>query len=200
MQDGQRSGQRARQAGRSFERELDLTNAIYAQRGWACLGRGHPEVGGIPGKGLYFKGKADVDYFGVADGRPIAYDAKSRAGEVYFDFDSRDFHQLDFLLRFQKAGGVAFLLVRDHDLGRIYLLGVDPIRRLRDGVPVQLRRELRGAADAGAPIVPCVVVTEQQQLEACARLTPIWPWLELLRALNYAPTFRSFTYRHEEAR
>jgi hypothetical protein len=150
---------------------------------------------------MFFKAKADVDYFGVADSRAVAFDAKSRAGEMHFAYDPRDMHQLDFLIRFHQAGGIGCILVRDEELNRVYLLGRDAILMLRAGYDVELRRDLRGIS-TGDPLVPCLIRDERQQLEATARGTPIWPWLEALRTIDYNPRLlmAPSIFRGEEAR
>lgn len=177
---GSRRGRAAHAQGDAFQAELDATHAALAAAGVPLvLSRGNPRVGGTPATGLFYAGKGDVDYVGTLEGRPVAFDAKSEAGAASYRHLERDMHELDFLLDFRRRGrALAFLLVRDVELGRVYL--VEDLAPLRAGGAVALRAHAR---DGAAPLVPALERTEQERLLAQALGRPVWDWVTLLRSI-----------------
>lgn len=55
--------------------------------------------------------KSTVDYIGIANGRPIAFDAKSTENKTRFALQNIEAHQLKFLDEWSAQGGKAFFLV-----------------------------------------------------------------------------------------
>jgi penicillin-binding protein-related factor A (putative recombinase) len=169
-------GANARQAGRSFEAELEATHRAYAADGIAAIARAHPPVGGIPGA-LYYAGKGQVDFVGHVRGVPVAFDAKSEAGAASFKHGIDDYHELDFLLTWRAAGGVAFLLVYDRERDTVYLL--DQLEALRAGETVPMRTHARGRSIA-QPVVPSLHRTDSARALDTALGRPVWPWITIL--------------------
>lgn len=174
-------GAAAHRAGRSFEDELEATHVAYAGQGLAAIARAHPPVGGPP-SALFYRGKGSVDFLGTLAARPhgipVAFDAKSEAGAASYKHSERDMHEIDFLLAWRSAGGLAFLLVLDRSIGTLYL--VDDLATLRAGGSVALRTHARGRAHPES-IVPALHRTESELLLDHALSRPIWPWLAIAR-------------------
>lgn len=70
----------------------------------------------------YFDQKSTVDYIGVVQGIPIAFDAKECSKDT-FSLANIHEHQVTFMENFEKQGGVAFFL--------IYYTGKDELYYLR---------------------------------------------------------------------
>lgn len=185
-------GATAYRAGRTFEEELEQANAVYAAAGVATIARAHPPVGGPP-NALYYRGKGQVDFIGTIrstiagtvtagsgapHGIPIAFDAKSNSDAASYKHDPRDYHELDFLLDWRRAGGVSFLLLLDRPIGTMYL--VDDLDALRAGASIALRTHARGRS-LPMPIVPALHRTESERTLDVALGRAIWPWLALAR-------------------
>ena len=138
-----RQGALAQQTGRTFEDELEATNAAYLAAGLATIARAHPPVGGPP-NALFYRGKGQVDFVGSVLGIPVAFDAKSNSDAASYKHDPRDYHELDFLLSWRRTGGVSFLLILPPArVGR-------PARR-PDAHPHRPACPARPRRDAGAP-------------------------------------------------
>lgn len=58
----------------------------------------------------YFDQKSTVDYIGVVQGIPVCFDAKECAVDT-FSLQNIHAHQVDFMQKFEKQGGVAFFLI-----------------------------------------------------------------------------------------
>ena len=101
--------------GMAFEELVEYSNRQYAEKGWASIQkvatpwkvvrRGKQIVSAFPEK------KSTVDFVGVANGRAIAFDAKSTRERTRFPLANIEQHQMDFLERFQDQGGIGFFLV-----------------------------------------------------------------------------------------
>lgn len=58
----------------------------------------------------YFEQKSTVDYIGAVQGIPVCFDAKECAVETFSLQNIHD-HQVEFMRRFEKQGGIAFFLI-----------------------------------------------------------------------------------------
>lgn len=58
----------------------------------------------------YFDQKSTVDYIGAVQGIPVCFDAKECAVDT-FSLQNIHPHQVDFMEKFEKQGGVAFFLI-----------------------------------------------------------------------------------------
>ena len=58
----------------------------------------------------YFDQKSTVDYVGVVQGIPVCFDAKECAVDT-FSLQNIHAHQVDFMDKFEKQGGIAFFLI-----------------------------------------------------------------------------------------
>ncbi|WP_018130124.1 Holliday junction resolvase RecU [Effusibacillus pohliae] len=112
--------------GMDFEQLIEFANAQYLSKGWAIIQkvptpwkvirRGKQIVSAFPEK------KSTVDFVGVFNGRPIAFDAKSTRERTRFELDQVEPHQVDFLRRWQDNGGIAFLLIEFAVLREVYAM------------------------------------------------------------------------------
>lgn len=58
----------------------------------------------------YFEQKSTVDYIGVVQGIPVCFDAKECTATT-FPLQNIHEHQVKFMERFEKQGGIAFMLI-----------------------------------------------------------------------------------------
>lgn len=58
----------------------------------------------------YFEQKSTVDYIGVVQGIPVCFDAKECATDT-FSLQNIHPHQVEFMDKFEKQGGIAFFLI-----------------------------------------------------------------------------------------
>ena len=58
----------------------------------------------------YFDQKSTVDYIGAVQGIPVCFDAKECSKDT-FALQNIHQHQVDFMVSFEKQGGLAFLLI-----------------------------------------------------------------------------------------
>ena len=58
----------------------------------------------------YFDQKSTVDYIGAVQGIPVCFDAKECSKDT-FALQNIHQHQVDFMISFEKQGGLAFLLI-----------------------------------------------------------------------------------------
>ena len=58
----------------------------------------------------YFDQKSTVDYIGAVQGLPVCFDAKENLTD-YFPLHNIHEHQVDFMTKFEKQGGISFLIL-----------------------------------------------------------------------------------------
>ena len=58
----------------------------------------------------YFEQKSTVDYIGAVQGIPVCFDAKECATDT-FTLQNIHEHQVEFMGKFEKQGGIAFFLI-----------------------------------------------------------------------------------------
>ena len=58
----------------------------------------------------YFEQKSTVDYIGAVQGIPVCFDAKECAADTFALANIHE-HQVEFMQKFEKQGGVAFFLI-----------------------------------------------------------------------------------------
>lgn len=116
--------------GQAFEHLIELTNKQYATKGRATI-----QKVPTPWKVFYDKktkrsraipeGKSTVDFIGAANGRPIAFDAKSTQEHTRFPLSNIEDHQMKFLKGWKNNGGVSFILVEFAKKQETYMLPFD---------------------------------------------------------------------------
>ncbi len=69
----------------------------------------------------YFEQKSTVDYIGAVQGIPVCFDAKECAADT-FSLQNIHEHQVRFMERFERQGGVAFFLIYYTHKDQLYYL------------------------------------------------------------------------------
>lgn len=76
----------------------------------------------------YFDKISTVDYIGAVQGIPVCFDAKECSADT-FPLQNIHEHQMDFMDRFEKQGGIAFLLIYYTGRDELYYMRYEQIRR-----------------------------------------------------------------------
>lgn len=95
--------------GMFLETILNLTCNFYIKNNIAYIEKKSVELKNNENKKLA-KGKSTVDYWGCLKGMFIAFEAKSTHGSR-IEKSNFKIHQLDFLLKIKKSGGIAFYVL-----------------------------------------------------------------------------------------
>lgn len=76
----------------------------------------------------YFDKKSTVDYIGVVQGIPVCFDAKECTSDS-FSMQNIHPHQIDFMEKFEKQQGIAFILLYYTHIDEAYYLPYREIRK-----------------------------------------------------------------------
>ena len=79
----------------------------------------------------YFDQKSTVDYIGAVQGIPVCFDAKECATDT-FSLQNIHEHQVQFMERFEKQGGIAFFLIYFTHKDVLYYLPYEMLRYFWD--------------------------------------------------------------------
>lgn len=79
----------------------------------------------------YFDKKSTVDYIGVVQGIPVCFDAKECNTDT-FAMQNVHAHQIDFMEKFERQDGVAFILLYYTHLNEAYYVPFADIKRFYD--------------------------------------------------------------------
>lgn len=150
--------------GMSFETLIEYANTQYQAKGIAIMQKIPTPVKVIrDGKRIvsaFHAKQSTVDFIGLANGVPIAFDAKSTRNKTSFPLANIEQHQIDFMQRWQEHGGVAFLLVEFAELGEVYRLDMSDLLKWRDvattgrkSIPVLFFRESCRRVEQGRGVV-----------------------------------------------
>lgn len=100
-----------------MEEMINRTNEKYAEAGLALIQKVPTPITPIKIDKesrhitlAYFDQKSTVDYIGAVQGLPVCFDAKECAADT-FALQNIHGHQVDFMQKFEKQGGVAFFLI-----------------------------------------------------------------------------------------
>lgn len=74
----------------------------------------------------YFEKKSTVDYIGAVQGIPVCFDAKECATDT-FTLQNIHEHQVDFMIEFERQGGVAFFLLYYSKKNLFYYMRLDEL-------------------------------------------------------------------------
>ena len=84
----------------------------------------------------YFDQKSTVDYIGAVQGIPVCFDAKECAVDTFSLQNIHD-HQVEFMMNFEKQGGIAFLIIYYSHKDLFYYLNLEQLlrfwKRAKDG-------------------------------------------------------------------
>ena len=72
-----------------------------------------------------------VDYIGAVQGIPVCFDAKECKADT-FPLQNIHEHQVDFMEKFEKQGGISFLLIYYSTRDELYYMRYEQIRRFWD--------------------------------------------------------------------
>ena len=117
--------------GRSFEQIIEYANVQYKLKGWGLIQK-VPTPWRVLRKGKQIisahpERKSTVDFVGVANGKAIAFDAKSTRERTRFPLSNIEQHQMDFLKQFYDQGGKAFILLEFVKFNETYLIPFDSL-------------------------------------------------------------------------
>lgn len=133
--------------GMAFEQLIEITNSQYINKNraviqkvptpWQVIRRGKKIVSAFPEE------KSTVDFIGIANGRAIAFDAKSTREITRFPLSNIEDHQVRFLKQWHQNGGISFILVEFAKKKEVYLLSIG-----------QLIKWLESANNGGRKSIP----------------------------------------------
>ena len=90
----------------------------------------------------YFDQKSTVDYIGAVQGIPVCFDAKECATDT-FALQNIHEHQVQFMIDFEKQGGIAFFLIYFTGRDELYYLPLDMLRFFWDRAKEGGRKSFR---------------------------------------------------------
>lgn len=103
--------------GSALEDSINATNNAYDESGLAIIQKIPTPITPIEIDSksrhitlAYFDQKSTVDYIGAVQGIPVCFDAKD-CRQTTFPLQNIHQHQIDFMMKFEKQGGVAFFLL-----------------------------------------------------------------------------------------
>ena len=79
----------------------------------------------------YFEQRSTVDYIGAVQGIPVCFDAKECSADT-FPLQNVHEHQIRFMEKFERQGGISFLLILYSGKNRLYYMKYAEIRRFWD--------------------------------------------------------------------
>ena len=79
----------------------------------------------------YFDKISTVDYIGAVQGIPVCFDAKECRADT-FPLQNVHEHQIDFMGKFERQGGVSFLLIYYTERDELYYMRYSKIKKFWD--------------------------------------------------------------------
>lgn len=76
----------------------------------------------------YFEKTSTVDYIGAVQGIPVCFDAKECRADT-FPLQNIHEHQVAFMEKFEKQGGIAFLLIFYSDKNQLYYMRFNEMKK-----------------------------------------------------------------------
>lgn len=76
----------------------------------------------------YFEKVSTVDYIGIVQGIPVCFDAKECSADT-FPLNNIHEHQMEFMAKFEKQGGISFLILYYSARNMLYYMRFDEIRK-----------------------------------------------------------------------
>lgn len=129
--------------GSTLEEMINRTNEKYEECGLALIQKVPTPITPIKMDKehhqitlAYFEQKSTVDYIGAVQGLPVCFDAKECAADT-FSLQNIHEHQVEFMGKFEKQGGIAFFLIYFTGKNILYYLPYEMLRffwdRSREG-------------------------------------------------------------------
>ena len=135
--------------GSTFEEFINSTNEVYADNGLALIQKiptpitpiemdkksGHITL-------AYFDQKSTVDYVGAVQGIPVCFDAKE-CNKDTFPLQNVHQHQVEFMGKFEKQDGLAFILIFFSERDVFYYLTYERLKYFWDRMNAGGRKSFR---------------------------------------------------------
>lgn len=120
--------------GSTFEEIINFTNERYRQEGLALFQKIPTPITPVRMDAetktitlAYFEKQSTIDYIGVAQGVPVAFDAKETAGKS-LPLQNIHAHQMAFMEEFRGQRGLSFLLVHFSAGDEYFLLPFETLK------------------------------------------------------------------------
>lgn len=124
--------------GSTLEEMINRTNEQYESKGLALIQKIPTPITPIKIDKenrhitlAYFDKVSTVDYIGAVQGIPICFDAKECQAET-FPLQNVHEHQMNFMEKFEKQGGISFLLIYYVQKNEMYYMRFTEIKRFWD--------------------------------------------------------------------
>jgi recombination protein U len=122
--------------GKAFEGDIIRSNIAYKHKKWAFIEKTEPIFKPLPSGLLpnrlragknhymvgYYEGRGFVDFFGVCQGRALAFEAKSTTNRTSFPLKNFKKEQIEDLAFWNNQGGIAFVLIQFEKQREVYVL------------------------------------------------------------------------------
>lgn len=135
--------------GSTLEEMINRTNEKYAESNLALIQKVPTPITPIKMDKehrqitlAYFEQKSTVDYIGAVQGLPVCFDAKECASDT-FALQNIHEHQVDFMGKFEKQGGIAFFLIYYTHKDVLYYLPYEMLRYFWDRAKEGGRKSFR---------------------------------------------------------
>lgn len=135
--------------GSTLEDMINRTNEKYAESGLALIQKVPTPITPVKMDKehrqitlAYFDQKSTVDYIGAVQGIPVCFDAKECAADT-FALQNIHEHQVEFMRKFEKQGGVAFFLIYYTHRDVLYYLPYEMLRFFWDRAKEGGRKSFR---------------------------------------------------------
>ena len=119
--------------GSTLEEFVTQTNERYTEIGLALIQKIHTPITPVKIDQesrhitlAYFDRISTVDYIGAVQGIPVCFDAKECRQDT-FPLQNIHEHQMDFMGKFEKQGGIAFLLIYFSTRDELYYMRYEQI-------------------------------------------------------------------------
>lgn len=135
--------------GSTLEDMINRTNEKYAENGLALIQKIPTPITPIKIDKqhrhitlAYFDQKSTVDYIGAVQGLPVCFDAKECSVDT-FALQNIHAHQVEFMGKFEKQGGIAFFLIFYTHKDLLYYLPYEMLRYFWDRAAEGGRKSFR---------------------------------------------------------
>lgn len=135
--------------GSTLEDMINRTNEKYTENGLAIIQKVPTPITPVKMDKehrqitlAYFEQKSTVDYIGAVQGLPVCFDAKECAFDT-FSLQNIHEHQVIFMERFEKQGGIAFFLIYYTHKNLFYYLPYEMLRFFWDRAKEGGRKSFR---------------------------------------------------------
>ena len=135
--------------GSTLEEMVNRTNEQYESKGLALIQKIPTPITPIKIDKehrhitlAYFDKISTVDYIGAVQGIPVCFDAKECRVDT-FPLQNVHEHQMQFMEKFEKQGGIAFLLIYYSAKNELYYMRFEEIKRFWDRMEGGGRKSIR---------------------------------------------------------